>query len=64
MIQNVPSEGVQPRDFNLSSDDDYLVVGNMESNSLALFNRNKETGKLTLVQKDVYIPEPTCIWFD
>lgn len=64
MIQNVPSEGVQPRDFNLSSDDDYLVVGNMESNSLALFNRNKETGKLTLVQKDVYVPEPTCIWFD
>jgi 6-phosphogluconolactonase len=64
MIQNVPSEGVQPRDFNLSNEQDYLVVGNMESNSLTLFNRNKETGKLTLVQKDVYVPEPTCIWFD
>ena len=64
LIQNVPSEGVQPRDFNLSSDDDYLVVGNMESNSLTLFNRDKVSGKLTLAQKDVYVPEPTCILFD
>lgn len=64
MIQNVSSEGVQPRDFNLSNDDDYLVVGNMDSNSLTLFNRDKVSGKLTLAQKDVYVPEPSCIWFD
>ena len=64
LIQNVSSEGVQPRDFNLSNDDDYLVVGNMDSNSLTLFNRDKVSGKLTLAQKDVYVPEPSCIWFD
>jgi 6-phosphogluconolactonase len=64
MIQNVSSEGVQPRDFNLNSHDDYLVVGNMESNTLTLFTRDKLSGKLRLAQKDVYVPEPTCIIFD
>jgi 6-phosphogluconolactonase len=64
MIQNVSTEGVHPRDFNLSPDDEYLVVGNMESNTLTLFRRDITTGKLSLLQRDVYVPEPVCILFD
>ncbi|PKM65005.1 MAG: 6-phosphogluconolactonase [Firmicutes bacterium HGW-Firmicutes-19] len=64
MIQNVSTEGIHPRDFNLSPDDEYLVVGNMESNTLTLFRRDMTTGKLSLLQRDVYVPEPVCILFD
>ncbi len=64
MIQNIPTYGKHPRDFNLSSDGKFLVVANMNSDNLTLFERNPENGKLTLLEKDVFAPEPTCVFFN
>jgi 6-phosphogluconolactonase len=63
-IQNVPTYGKNPRDFNLSPDGKYIVVGNLDSDMLTLYKRDIDEGKLTLLQKNVFMPEPACIVFD
>ena len=50
-----------PRDFNLSNDEAYIVVGHQESDNLTLFKRDLETGELKLLQKDFYAPEVVCV---
>jgi len=63
-VQNIPTYGVQPRDFNLSLDDRYLVVGNLDSDTLTLYGRHLESGELTCLQKDVKAFEAVCILFE
>lgn len=64
LIQNISTEGVQPRDFNLSPCGKICVVANHDTNNLTLFARCVETGILSLLQKDVYAPESVCVVFD
>ncbi len=63
-VENVPSYGVQPRDFNISPCGKYVVVGNLDSNNLVLFERDERTGKLSILQKDIEAFEPVCILFE
>jgi 6-phosphogluconolactonase len=56
------THGKHPRDFNLSLDESHLVVGNMHSNNVAIFERNPKTGELKFV-KTREVPEPSCIVF-
>ncbi|WP_025725117.1 lactonase family protein [Acholeplasma granularum] len=56
------SHGKHPRDFNLSLDESHLVVGNLQSNNVAIFERNTETGALKFL-KTINVPEPTSIFF-
>lgn len=63
-VQNILTQGVQPRDFNLSPDDRYLVCGNLDSDTLTLFGRDEATGVLSLLQKDVKAFESVCILFE
>lgn len=60
-IQWIATEGSGPRDFNLSEDDSYLVVGHQFTDNLTLFKRDAHTGQLELKQKDVFAPECVCI---
>jgi 6-phosphogluconolactonase len=64
LIQNIPTYGKHPRDFNLSLDGKYLVVANLNSDNLTLFERDPKNGLLTLLQKDIFAPEPTCVFFN
>lgn len=64
LIQNISTEGVQPRDFNLSPCGKLCVVANHDTNNLTLFARCVETGILSLLQKDVYAPESVCVVFE
>ena len=64
LIQNIPTEGVQPRDFNISPCGMLCVVANHDTDNLTLFARCVETGVLSLLQKDVYAPESVCVVFD
>ncbi|MFC4387223.1 lactonase family protein [Gracilibacillus marinus] len=57
------TEGQWPRDFVLDPTENFLVASNQESNNLTLFERDKGTGKLTLIEKDIYAPEPVCVKF-
>lgn len=56
------TNGKHPRDFNISLDESHLVVGNMHSNNVAIFERNQETGALKFL-KTINVPEPSCIVF-
>lgn len=60
-IQSISSEGDFPRDFNFNRDEKYIVAANQNSDNLTLFRRNPQSGKLTLLQKDVTCPEPICV---
>lgn len=63
-VENVPSYGVQPRDFNLSLDDQYLVIANHDTNNLTVYERDVLNGRLSLIQKDIECPEGVCIVFE
>ncbi|MDR2833324.1 MAG: lactonase family protein [Streptococcaceae bacterium] len=58
----VSVEGKTPRDFNFSKDEKFVIVANQDSDNVTTFKRDEENGKLTLVQKDFYVPEATCVY--
>ncbi|UQS86268.1 lactonase family protein [Nicoliella spurrieriana] len=60
-VERASVEGDFPRDFNLSADESLLVVVNQESDNGTVFERNADTGKLTVVQKDFSVPAAVCI---
>lgn len=62
-VEIVPSEGKTPRDFNLDPSNQFLVVGHQDEDVMTLFERDGETGKLTLLQKDFYAPEVINVEF-
>lgn len=64
LIDNTPSEGDFPRDFNLNHDDQFLVVVHQNSDNATLFARDAVTGKLTKVQQDVTVPEGVAVLFE
>lgn len=64
LIQRVSSEGDFPRDFALDPTNQYLVCANQNSDNLTLYRRDSESGKLTMIQKDVYAPECVCVLFE
>ncbi|SIO22971.1 6-phosphogluconolactonase [Carnobacterium alterfunditum] len=62
-IQLIASEGNTPRDFALDPTEQFIIVGHQDSDKLTLFERDAETGLLSLLQKDVYAPECVCVTF-
>lgn len=62
-IQRISTFGEHPRDFALSTDDQYVVVANMNTENLTLYSRDQETGVLEVIQKEIAVPEPVCIKF-
>lgn len=60
-LQSISTAGDFPRDFDLSTDESFLVASNQNSDNLTLYQRDKKTGTLTMVQKDVVSPEPVCV---
>lgn len=64
MIQTISTEGDFPRDFALSPDNAYVVAANQNSDNLTLYRRDKESGLLTMIQKDVFAPEAVCVYFE
>ena len=62
-IQSISTEGDFPRDFDLDPTNDYLVCANQNSDNLTLYKRDEATGKLTVLEKDIYAPECVCVLF-
>ncbi|CDQ18967.1 lactonase family protein [Halobacillus karajensis] len=57
------TEGNWPRDFVLDPSEEFLIATNQKSNTMTLFERDKATGKLSLIQSGVHVPEPVCVKF-
>jgi len=63
-VQNISTEGDFPRDFNLDPTEQFIVCGHQKSDHLSLFERNNQTGELSLISKDFYAPECVCVLFE
>ncbi|RHW42850.1 lactonase family protein [Neobacillus notoginsengisoli] len=63
MVELVPTEGDWPRDFAFDPTGKYLIASNQKSSNLVLFARSAESGRLTVLQKDILVPNPVCVRF-
>lgn len=60
-IEQTSVKGSGPRNFCITKDGKYLLVGNMYTNQIAVFSRNKQTGMLFDTGMMINIPSPVCI---
>jgi len=62
-IEHISTEGDWPRDFSLDPTEKYIIAANQNSGNLVLFGRDEKTGRLSLLQSDICVPEPVCVKF-
>lgn len=63
LVEITPSAGDFPRDFDLSPEEDFLVVAHQKSGNLSLLERDRKSGKLSLLLQDIPAPECVCVHF-
>lgn len=63
LVEIVPTNGKTPRDFTLSPDENHLIVVHQDSDNATVFARDKESGRLTELYHDFYVPEAVCVTF-
>ena len=63
LIEIVPTDGLNPRDFTLSPDQHYLIATHQDSPNATVFKRDPETGRLSSLSHDFYVPEAVCTVF-
>ena len=63
LLEIVPSHGQNPRDFNLTPDQEFLIAVHQDSDNATVFKRNPETGRLAELSNDFQVPEAVCITF-
>jgi 6-phosphogluconolactonase len=61
--QVISTEGDWPRNFSLHPTGRWLLVANQRSDSVIVFAREPDTGRLTLTQQRLTIPSPVCVRF-
>jgi 6-phosphogluconolactonase len=64
LIQNVPTYGQHPRDFDLTPNGQHVIVLNRDTDNATVFAVNAHEGTLTVTQKDFKVPEAVCILFN
>lgn len=62
-IQYFSTQGEKPRNFNLTADGKWLLVGNQESDTIVIFKRNLVTGELIPTGNTISVSMPVCIQF-
>jgi len=63
LIEIVPTDGLNPRDFTLSPDQHYLIAAHQDSPNATVFKRDPGTGRLSSLSHDFYVPEAVCTVF-
>ena len=61
--QMTSTEGDWPRNFSLHPTGQWLLVANQRSDSVIVFARDSDTGRLTLTKQKLEIPSPVCLRF-
>lgn len=62
-VQQVSTGGNGPRNFAITPDGNYLLVGNQKSDNIVVFKRNKKSGELTDTGKRIDVGAPVCLIF-
>jgi 6-phosphogluconolactonase len=55
--------GQTPRDFNVTPNGKFVIVGNQDSNEVRVFSLDAETGAFTFTGYRLEIPKPVCVLF-
>ena len=63
LLEVVPTNGKNPRDFDLSPDQEFLIAVHQDSDNATVFKRNPETGRLAELSNEFHVPEAVCISF-
>ena len=63
LIANEPTKGKDPRNFQLTPDEKFVIVANQNSNNLVSYTRDSETGLMTYAS-EIAAPTPVCILFE
>ncbi len=63
LTQREPIRGAGPRHFSLTPDGKWLVVAGSQSNTLASFAVDGDTGKISFSGHIVNVPQATCVLF-
>ncbi|MGO4912010.1 lactonase family protein [Leeuwenhoekiella sp. W20_SRS_FM14] len=63
LVANEPTRGKDPRNFQITPDEKYIIVANQNGNNLVSYKRDSITGLLTYVAQ-VTAPAPVCILFE
>jgi 6-phosphogluconolactonase len=61
--QVVSTEGDWPRNFSLDPTGRWLLVANQRSDSVVVFGRDPDNGRLTPTRQRIAIPGPACLRF-
>jgi 6-phosphogluconolactonase len=61
--QVVATGGAWPRNFSLDPTGRWLLVANQQSDSVIVFARDQESGRLTPTRQRIAIPSPVCLRF-
>ena len=63
LVQDVPTQGRTPRNFAIDPSQNFLLVGNQNSNEIVEFRIDPRTGRLSPTGHRVQVPSPVCIVF-
>jgi 6-phosphogluconolactonase len=61
--QVISTEGDWPRNFSLDPTGRWLLVANQRSDSIVVFSRDPQSGRLTPTQQRLALPSPVCLRF-
>jgi 6-phosphogluconolactonase len=53
--------GKTPRNFNFDPSGNFLLVANQNSDNIVIFKRDKKTGMLKPLDKQIQVPNPVCV---
>jgi 6-phosphogluconolactonase len=62
-LENVPTQGKEPRNFVIDPTGRYLLAENQNSDTIVEFKIDPATGKLTPTGEVTHVPAPVCLTF-
>ena len=63
LVEDVLTQGKEPRNFALDPTGGYLFAANQNSNTVVVFRVDPKTGRLTPSGQKVDVPSPVCVTF-
>jgi 6-phosphogluconolactonase len=61
LVGHQSTMGRTPRNFNFDPTGNFLLVANQNGNNVVIFKRDKQTGLLTPLAKQIEVPNPVCV---